>query len=73
MLLHMETSGRRTVRGEKVSAPKAGPTNTSGTPKTTPTHDEIAKRSYEIYLERGTVDGFAGNDWAHAEAELKSR
>jgi hypothetical protein len=38
-----------------------------------PTHDEIAKRSYELYLERGSVDGYASEDWVRAEAELKSR
>jgi len=37
-----------------------------------PTHDEIARRSYEIYLERGSVDGHDADDWARAEAELKS-
>jgi hypothetical protein len=35
-----------------------------------PSHEEIRRRAYEIYLER---DGFGGNeldDWLQAEAEL---
>ena len=36
-----------------------------------PSHEEIQRRAYEIYLER---DGFGGNeldDWLEAEAELR--
>jgi hypothetical protein len=73
----MKTTGRKTVKGDKVSAPKAvkaAPSKKALTVRSvsTPTHDEIAKRSYELYLERGSVDGFASDDWARAEAELKS-
>jgi Protein of unknown function (DUF2934) len=42
--------------------------NTSS--KRAPSHEEIRRRAYEIYLER---DGFGGNeldDWLQAEAEL---
>ena len=41
--------------------------------KTAPTHEEIAMRSYELYLARGSMDGHAEDDWARAEAELQSR
>jgi Protein of unknown function (DUF2934) len=34
-------------------------------------HD-IAKRAYDIYLERGRTDGFANEDWLRAERELKA-
>ena len=75
----MKTTGRKTVKGEKTSAPKAvkagtGKTKTSiaATPAmaVAPTFEEIAKRSYEIYLERGGEHGHAEEDWARAEAEL---
>jgi hypothetical protein len=33
----------------------------------------IAVRAYEIYLERGALDGFASDDWFRAERELKAR
>ena len=41
--------------------------------KSMPTHEEIALRSYELYLARGSIDGHAEDDWARAEAELQSR
>jgi hypothetical protein len=71
----MKITGRKTVKGEKTSAPKAvkagtGKTTTSSAAKAMPTYEEIAKRSYEIYLERGSEHGHAEEDWARAEAEL---
>jgi Protein of unknown function (DUF2934) len=35
-------------------------------------HD-ITIRAYQLYLERGRVDGFADDDWLRAEQELKAR
>jgi hypothetical protein len=35
-----------------------------------PSHEEIALRAYEIYLERGATPGDALGDWARAEREL---
>jgi hypothetical protein len=35
-----------------------------------PTSDAIAKRAYELYLQRGSVAGFELDDWLQAEAEL---
>jgi hypothetical protein len=75
----MKTIGRKTVKGDKVSAPKAVKATSSKTaieakPATAavpaPSHAEIAQRSYELYLARGSVDGHAEEDWARAEAEL---
>ena len=37
-----------------------------------PTHADIAKRSYELFLERGGADGHDVEDWLRAEAELRS-
>ena len=31
---------------------------------------KIALRAYELYLERGGVDGYAEEDWLQAEREL---
>jgi hypothetical protein len=41
-----------------------------------PTHDEIEKRAYELFLERGVdsnapEDGHALKDWLIAETELE--
>lgn len=36
----------------------------------TPTHQEIEKRAYEIYLNRGCEQGHALEDWFSAEEQL---
>ena len=69
------------MKGEKVSAPKAVKASvskaaivaTTSPSMSAPTHEEIAKRSYELYLARGSLDGHAEDDWARAEAELQRR
>ena len=38
--------------------------------KRQPTHEEIAPRAYQIYLERGSTPGNAFEDWTQAEREL---
>lgn len=35
-----------------------------------PTHDEIARRAYEIHRERGGAPGTDQDDWLQAEREL---
>jgi hypothetical protein len=35
-----------------------------------PEQDEIARRAYELYLQRGSVPGHETDDWLQAEAEL---
>jgi hypothetical protein len=37
-----------------------------------PTEDDIRRRAYERYLERGGHHGTDFEDWLHAEQELKS-
>ncbi|HKD49660.1 MAG TPA: DUF2934 domain-containing protein [Candidatus Acidoferrum sp.] len=41
--------------------------------KSAPTHEEIALRAYEIYLERGAAPGDALEDWTRAERELMEK
>jgi len=60
-----------------VSADTATPPARSGVttasaqpPKPSPSHEEIARRSYEIYLARGGEPGHAEEDWLAAEREL---
>jgi hypothetical protein len=36
-----------------------------------PTHEEIRRRAYEIYLERGGLPGNEIDDWHRAERELE--
>ncbi len=35
-----------------------------------PTHQEIAARAYQLYLERGRQNGYDVDDWLQAEYEL---
>lgn len=35
-------------------------------------HDEIARRAYEVYLARGAAPGRDLDDWLQAERELRS-
>jgi hypothetical protein len=35
-----------------------------------PTHEEIARRAYELFLARGGVHGHHEEDWLQAEREL---
>jgi len=38
----------------------------------TPNAEAIAKRAYELYLQRGSVSGHELDDWLEAEAELSA-
>ena len=70
----MKLIGRKTVKGAKVSAPKvktASNATMSAAPSAEPTHEDIAARAYELYLARGSVDGYSEEDWLLAEAELR--
>jgi hypothetical protein len=45
-------------------------TKTARAKKTLATHEEIALRAYQIYLERNGAPGDPHSDWLRAEAEL---
>jgi hypothetical protein len=67
----MNTSGRKTVKATRTSAPRSRKAKaTDHRIATKPTHEEIAKRSYELYLARGATDGHDVEDWVQAETEL---
>ena len=38
-----------------------------------PTHEEIGVRAYQIYVERGGVDGYDVEDWLQAEQQLLAK
>lgn len=40
-------------------------------PRSHDLHEEIARRAYELYLERGGADGHAEDDWLQAEREIR--
>ena len=53
-------------QGHKASHP--GPVATA-----MPTHKDIAKRAYEIYVEKGCQQDQSEQDWLQAEQELKNQ
>jgi len=68
----MNTTGRKTVRA-KTTAAKSVKAGSKAAVTTAPTFEAIAKRSYEIYLERGAQPGHEVEDWLAAEAELSGK
>jgi hypothetical protein len=46
--------------------------STKAAAKAAPSYDEIAKRSYELFLARGGEHGHAEEDWLAAERELSN-
>jgi hypothetical protein len=80
----MKTTGRKTVKGGRTSAPKTltvPATDATAEPMATtmsatvpaarrPTHAQIAARSYELVLARGGSHGHDVEDWIQAEREL---
>ena len=53
--------------------PKASKPPISRTKPKPPSHGEIARRAFEIYLSRGGVPGRDVEDWLQAESELRAR
>ncbi|WP_375771831.1 DUF2934 domain-containing protein [Archangium gephyra] len=51
--------------------PESTARNAVASHRTSPTHEQIAKRAYEIFLARGADHGRHEDDWAQAERELK--
>jgi len=54
------------------STPSPAPKAKKAAAKTAskPTHEQIAQRAYEIYVERGCAPGNPMQDWLRAEQEL---
>lgn len=69
----MKTIGRKTVKGRQASAPmlaKSQDVPAASISRARPTHEEIARRSYEIFLASGGVHGHDLEHWVQAEREL---
>ena len=45
---------------------------TANTPFVEVTDDDIARRAFELYRERGGQDGHDADDWLEAERELRA-
>lgn len=53
-------------------APTVPPHRDNISTHSTPNHDEVKRRAYEIYLERGGLPGHELEDWFQAEREIES-
>ncbi|HZI08060.1 MAG TPA: DUF2934 domain-containing protein [Archangium sp.] len=51
--------------------PETPARNAAASNRATPTHEQIARRAYELFLARGAGHGQHEQDWAQAERELK--
>jgi DUF2934 family protein len=63
----------RSPRAERASAYATETTPTDAAPPQEPSVDDIRRRAYERYLERGGNHGRHFDDWLEAEQELRSK
>jgi hypothetical protein len=54
-----------------MKAPKPDQLSTGSTDSPVPSHEEIARRAYQLWEERGEPHGSHEEDWYHAEDELR--
>ena len=83
MAIKSTTSGRprRTPTDKKATGPatigngsrNVAPDNTPATQIYPGIEEEIRRRAYELYEQRGRQDGMQEQDWARAETEILSR
>jgi hypothetical protein len=71
----MKTIGRKTVKGRQASAPMLAksqdvPAASATGASARPTHEQIARRSYELFLASGGIHGHDVEHWIQAETEL---
>ena len=69
----MKLMQRKTVKTSKTSAPLEVKISAGAQTKATPSHEAIAKRSYELFLARGGEAGHDVEDWLQAEADLRKK
>ena len=67
----MATKNKSNVDSELRSTPFQ-PQADETSKRQAPSHEEIRRRAYEIYLERGGGPGDELDDWMRAERELES-
>ena len=74
----MQSTGRDKKGTDRYAGTTAGGSTQRGTGNEvrrtgSPTHEEIAKRAYEIFMTRGGTHGRHEEDWYQALRELQSR
>ena len=58
------------AKAAKSKKPETAKKGNARTLRHRPTEEEIRKRAYEIYLQRGGAHGHDLDDWFHAEGAL---
>ena len=66
-----ETFGEDALEAARAEAPLPETPREGASPAAPPTYDEIARRAYELYQQRGGTGGQDWDDWLRAEAELR--
>lgn len=69
----MNTTGRKTVKAKAMAPKSVKAVSAKASGSIAPTFENIAKKSYEIYLARGAQPGHEVEDWLTAEAELSGK
>jgi len=69
----MQTSSDQKKQAEKMTSTPMGRGQGNEMHRGHPTHEEIAKRAYEIFLRRGGMHGQHQEDWYQAMKELDTR
>jgi hypothetical protein len=67
----MARTQAKTPQSPSPSTPASMARNTSPANRPGPTHEQIARRAYEIFLARGGAPGHHEEDWLQAERELR--
>lgn len=66
-------AGSRTVSVTPAAPAMPATPVTATSSSRVPTHEEIARRAYEIYVARGQTCGHELEDWIQAERELLAK
>ena len=69
------TAKKATAKKTTKKAPTATkrPTNGARAKKASPTQEDIARRAYELFIQRGYEHGHDMEDWLQAERDLNGR
>jgi hypothetical protein len=63
----------RTTTRKSVAAKKPAANGNTANNGNTELNELIRQRAYELYLERGSEEGHAAEDWLRAEAEVRAQ
>jgi hypothetical protein len=67
----MARTQAKTPHSPSPSLPTSAARNTSSGHRNSPTHEQIARRAYALFLARGGGHGHHEDDWLQAERELR--